>query len=46
MGIGPVGAFQEEVGTDSPVYYLLIPSSSAETLKQLTFRLADDPVFL
>ena len=46
MGIGPVGAFQEEVGTDSPAYYLLIPSSSSETLTQLTLRLADDSAFL
>jgi hypothetical protein len=46
MGIGPVGAFQEEIGTDAPAYYLVIPSGSAETLTQLTLRLGDDAAFL
>jgi hypothetical protein len=46
MGIGPVGAFQEEIGTETPAYYLLIPSGSAEGLAQLSLRLAEDAAFL
>jgi hypothetical protein len=46
MGIGRIGAFQAEIGTEAPAYYLLIPSGSAEALAQLNLRLAEDAAFL
>ncbi len=35
MGIKPVGAFKVDVGPETPTYYLLIPSASAEMLVTL-----------
>ena len=35
MAITPVGAFKLDVGPETPTYYLLIPSTSAETLVTL-----------
>lgn len=46
MGMGPVGAFQADIGTETPAYYLLIPSGSVEGLAQLSLRLAEDATFL
>ncbi len=46
MGMGPIGAFQAEIGTETPAYYVLIPSGSAEALAQLSLRLAEDGAFL
>jgi len=46
MGMGPIGAFQAEIGTESPAYYVLIPSGSAEALAQLSLKLAEDSVFM
>jgi hypothetical protein len=46
MGMGPIGAFQADIGTQSPAYYLLIPAASVEALTQIAFRLAADPAFL
>ncbi len=45
-GMGPVGAFQLTFGQDTPVYYLLIPSSSIAELAELDLRLAEDSEFL
>jgi hypothetical protein len=45
MGMGPIGAFQADIGTETPATYVLIPSGSVEALAQLSLRLAEDPVF-
>ena len=42
MGIRPVGAFKLDVGPETPTFYLLIPSPSADTLVTLDLRLAED----
>jgi hypothetical protein len=46
MGMGPVGAFRLEFGSETPIFYALIPSSSIETLVELDLRLAKDDEFL
>jgi len=46
MGMGPVGAFQADFATESPAYYVLIPSGSVEALAQMSLKLAEDAAFL
>lgn len=46
MGMGPIGAFQAEIGTETPAFYLLIPSKSAEALALVSLRLAEDAAFM
>jgi hypothetical protein len=46
LGLGPIGAFQADFGTQSPAYYLLIPAGSVEALAQISLHLAADPAFL
>ncbi|HEY1903902.1 MAG TPA: NIPSNAP family protein [Terracidiphilus sp.] len=46
MGMGPVGAFRLDFGAQTPVFYLLIPSSSAQGLAELDLHLVDDASFL
>ena len=46
LGIGPIGAFRLEIGPESPCFYLLLPSTSAETLVTATQHLAHDDQFL
>lgn len=46
MGMGPVGAFQLEIGPETPMFYVLIPGSSVETLAEVDLRLAEDAEFL
>ena len=46
MSITPVGAFKLDIGPETPTYYLLIPSTSAELLVTLDTRLAGDTEFL
>lgn len=46
VGMGPIGAFQADFGTDTPAHYLLIPSNSAEALAQLNLRLVQDTEFM
>jgi hypothetical protein len=46
LGIGPVGAFSVYFGPETPVYYLLMPSSKLETLVTADLALAKDSVFL
>jgi hypothetical protein len=46
MGMGPIGAFQADIGSETPAYYLLIPSGSVEALAQMSLRLAEDVAFL
>ena len=40
--LGPVGAFKLDIGPETPTYYLLIPSTSAETLATLDALLEKD----
>ena len=46
MGMGPVGAFRVEFGPETPIYYLLIPGSSAQALAELDLHLVGDADFL
>ena len=46
LGIPQVGAFKLDVGPDTPTVYLLIPSTSLETLANLNASLAKDEVYL
>jgi NIPSNAP protein len=45
-GMGPVGAFSVNIGPETPTYYVLIPSHSAEELATLDLALGKDPEFL
>jgi hypothetical protein len=44
--MGPVGAFRLDIGPETPTYYVLIPSRSAEDLATLDFALAKDDTFM
>jgi hypothetical protein len=46
LGITPVGAFNLTFGPDTPTLYLLLPSTSLETLATIDLRLAEDPAFM
>ena len=46
MGMGPIGALTLDIGPDTPTYYLVIPSSSLETLINLDFTLTRAPEFM
>jgi NIPSNAP len=46
MGMSPIGAFHLDIGSETPIYYLLIPSNSLETLATSELRLAKDEVFM
>ncbi|MDE3187223.1 MAG: NIPSNAP family protein, partial [Acidobacteriota bacterium] len=46
MGMGPVGAFQLEIGPETPTFYVLIPGASVEALAEVDLRLAVDAEFL
>lgn len=46
LSIAPVGAFKLDVGPETPTYYVLIPSPSAEQLVTLDERLETDHAFL
>ncbi len=46
MGITPVGVFTVSVGPDSPAFYVLIPSSSVESLVTADFRLEQDAGYM
>ena len=45
MGMPQVGTFKLDIGPETPAYYVLIPSASAETLLTLDMRLAADAEF-
>jgi len=45
MGIQQVGTFKLDIGPDTPSYYVLIPSTSAETLLTLDLKLPQDAEF-
>lgn len=42
LGVKPVGVFNVEIGPTSPSMYVLMPSTSVETLAMIDFRLFDD----
>jgi hypothetical protein len=46
MGQGPVGAFQVDIGPEMPVFYLLVPGGSADSLALLDRKLAEDGAFV
>ena len=46
MGMTPVGAFRVDVGPETPMLYVLIPSKSLETLATLDLHLGKDEEFL
>ena len=46
MGMGPIGAFRLEFGSETPIYYVLIPGSSVEALVEMDLRLAKDSEFM
>jgi hypothetical protein len=46
MGISPVGAFSVSIGPESPAFYVLIPSASAESLVTADFRLEQDAEYM
>lgn len=46
MGIGPVGAMRLSYGPETPTTYLLLPSTSLETLVMVDLNLAQDAVFM
>ena len=46
LGLRPVGAFNTVVGPNSPTIYILLPSTSLETLVLIDSRLAADSEYL
>jgi NIPSNAP len=46
MGITPVGAFNLTLGPETPTLYVLIPSTSVETLVTADLRLTQDKQFM
>lgn len=46
LGIAQVGAFKLDIGPETPTVYLLIPSTSLETLANLNALLAKDETYL
>ena len=46
LGISPVGVFEVEIGPESPALYVLIPSTSLETLLTVESRLNRDTDYL
>src|SRR6185437_3491388 len=43
LGMSHVGAFRLDIGPEPPTYYVLIPSTSVETLLSLDALLGKDP---
>jgi hypothetical protein len=46
MGFFPIGAFNLDIGPETPALYLLIPSTSLESLVTAEFQLAKDEPFM
>jgi len=46
IGMAPIGVFRLDIGPETPAYYVVIPSTSAETLVMLDHKLAEDSDFL
>ncbi len=45
LGIAPVGVFNQAIGADSPRIYVLMPSTSLETLMSAETKLAGDSAY-
>ncbi len=46
LGISPVGAFNLDIGPETPTLFLLLPSTSLETLATAELRLPHDEAFM
>jgi hypothetical protein len=46
LGMSPVGTFRLDIGPETPTYYVLIPSTSVETLLSLDTLLGKDPEYV
>jgi hypothetical protein len=46
MGLSPIGAFNLDIGPETPALYLLIPSTSLESLVTTELQLAKDDQFM
>jgi len=46
LGMSPVGTFKLDIGPETPTYYVLIPSTSVETLLSLDNLLGKDPEYV
>jgi len=46
LGMSPVGSFKLDIGPETPTYYVLIPSTSVETLLSLDTLLGKDPEYV
>src|SRR5438309_10848397 len=46
LKMGPVGAFKLDIGPETPTYFVLIPSHSAEGLVTLDKTLGSDPEYV
>jgi NIPSNAP len=46
MGFSPIGAFNLDIGPETPALYLLIPSTSVESLVTAELQLAKDDQFM
>lgn len=46
LGIAPVGAFHLDIGPETPILYLLLPSTNLETLVTVDLKLAQDEEFM
>ena len=46
LGLGPIGASRLDFGPETPVFYLIIPGTSVETLATLDLHLAQDETFM
>lgn len=46
LGMQPIGAFNLDIGPETPALYVLIPSTSLETLAQSDFRLEQDGEYM
>ena len=44
--MGPIGAFRLDIGPETPSYYVLIPSTSVESVATIDLQLAHDDDFL
>ena len=46
LGMSPIGAFNLEIGPETPTVYVLIPSTNLDALVNAEFRLVKDEAFL
>jgi hypothetical protein len=46
MAMAPIGAFNLDIGPETPTYYLVVPGSSVEALVKLDLNLTEDAEFV